>query len=260
MADLRQADLRVALDVVESIGAVEGPDPFPLPALAELQRVLDADVAAGYVETTIDDACGGYALATRPQPTWMFAALEEVGAQDPTHAIHGHPTTEPVTISDFLTVRQLRRLALFSLVCGPLGVADSMRLYLPAPPGVARFFFFDRSSGAFPARARALLRVLGPHLAQGRARKGALGSPAPAALTPRETEILRWVAAGSTNAEVARQLWVTEHTVRKHLENVYAKLGVHTRTAAVAAVSGYPGTRTSRSARTSRSRVTPPPG
>ena len=53
-------------------------------------------------------------------------------------------------------------------------------------------------------------------------------------LTQRESEILRWVASGATNAEVARQLWVTEHTVRKHLENIYGKLEVHTRTAAIA--------------------------
>ena len=234
MTDLRRSDLRVALDVVHSIAAMEGPDPFPLPALKELQRVLDADVAAGYVETKLNNTCGGYQLTTRHQPAWMFAALEEVGTQDPTHQIHCHASTEPVTISEFLTLRQLRRLALFDLVCAPLGVADSMRFYLPAPPGVARFFFFDRSSRAFPARARALLRVLGPHLAQARARKGELVSSSAGVLTPRESEILRWVASGATNAEIARQLWVTEHTVRKHLENVYEKLGVHTRTAAVA--------------------------
>jgi DNA-binding CsgD family transcriptional regulator len=52
-------------------------------------------------------------------------------------------------------------------------------------------------------------------------------------LTPRETEILAWVAHGKTNPEIARILWIAPTTVRKHLENVYAKLGVHTRTAAV---------------------------
>ena len=52
-------------------------------------------------------------------------------------------------------------------------------------------------------------------------------------LTPREREILGLVAEGSTNAEVAERLWVSPGTVRKHLDNVYAKLGVHTRTAAV---------------------------
>lgn len=57
-------------------------------------------------------------------------------------------------------------------------------------------------------------------------------------LTPREREILDLVAEGRTNAEIAERLWVSPVTVRKHLENVYAKLGVHTRTAAVALIGG----------------------
>ena len=55
-------------------------------------------------------------------------------------------------------------------------------------------------------------------------------------LTPREREILDLVAEGKTNAEIADHLWVSRGTVRKHLDNVYAKLGVHTRTAAAALV------------------------
>ena len=53
-------------------------------------------------------------------------------------------------------------------------------------------------------------------------------------LTPREREVLAWVARGKTNAEIARLLWLSPSTVGKHLENVYGKLGVSTRTAAVA--------------------------
>jgi RNA polymerase sigma factor (sigma-70 family) len=55
-------------------------------------------------------------------------------------------------------------------------------------------------------------------------------------LTPREREILDLVAQGRTNAEIAQALWVSPGTVRRHLENVFAKLGVHTRTAAAAFV------------------------
>jgi DNA-binding CsgD family transcriptional regulator len=57
-------------------------------------------------------------------------------------------------------------------------------------------------------------------------------------LTARESQVLSWVARGKTNPEVAEILWVSPTTVRKHLENVYAKLGVHTRTAAVARFLG----------------------
>ena len=53
-------------------------------------------------------------------------------------------------------------------------------------------------------------------------------------LTAREREILDLVAEGRTNAEIAERLWISRGTVRKHLDHIYAKLGVHTRTAAVA--------------------------
>jgi DNA-binding CsgD family transcriptional regulator len=49
-----------------------------------------------------------------------------------------------------------------------------------------------------------------------------------------EQQILAWVARGKTNPEIAEILWITPSTLRKHLENVYAKLGVRTRTAAAA--------------------------
>ena len=51
-------------------------------------------------------------------------------------------------------------------------------------------------------------------------------------LTERELEILQLVAAGSTNSEVARSLWVTEATVKFHLRNLYRKLDVANRTEA----------------------------
>jgi len=51
-------------------------------------------------------------------------------------------------------------------------------------------------------------------------------------LTRREVEILRLVADGHSNAQLARMLWVTEQTVKFHLSNIYRKLGVANRTQA----------------------------
>jgi DNA-binding NarL/FixJ family response regulator len=52
------------------------------------------------------------------------------------------------------------------------------------------------------------------------------------ALTDRELEVLRLVAAGASNGRIAAQLWITEQTVKFHLSNVYRKLGVSNRTEA----------------------------
>ena len=58
-----------------------------------------------------------------------------------------------------------------------------------------------------------------------------------AALTPRETEVLSWVAKGKTNRDVADILGMSPRTVNKHLEHVFEKLGVETRAAAAALAS-----------------------
>lgn len=57
-------------------------------------------------------------------------------------------------------------------------------------------------------------------------------------LTPREREILDRVAAGRTNADIALELEIASATVAKHLEHVYEKLGVRSRTAAAATLAG----------------------
>ena len=61
-----------------------------------------------------------------------------------------------------------------------------------------------------------------------------IGSRQPAShgLTPRELEVLRLVAAGSSNRQIAQQLVISEHTVARHLQNIFVKLDVSSRTAA----------------------------
>jgi DNA-binding CsgD family transcriptional regulator len=72
-------------------------------------------------------------------------------------------------------------------------------------------------------------------------RDGALASSrlTHAALTPRETEVLSWLAKGKTNRDIADILGMSPRTVNKHLEHIFEKLGVETRAAAAALASGH---------------------
>jgi DNA-binding NarL/FixJ family response regulator len=59
-------------------------------------------------------------------------------------------------------------------------------------------------------------------------------SDRPAGLTAREAEVLRLIAAGNSNRDVAGTLVLSQHTVARHVQNIYAKLGVSSRAAATA--------------------------
>jgi DNA-binding NarL/FixJ family response regulator len=74
-------------------------------------------------------------------------------------------------------------------------------------------------------------------LSQQSAADGQPSRLATAALTPRETEVLSWVAKGKTNRDVGEILGMSPRTVNKHLERVFEKLGVETRAAAAALAS-----------------------
>jgi len=74
-------------------------------------------------------------------------------------------------------------------------------------------------------------RLIG-EFARQRPHSGA-GSAALAALTPRETQVLRLVAEGLSNSEIAARLVVTEETVKTHVSRVLSKLGLRDRTQAV---------------------------
>jgi len=87
------------------------------------------------------------------------------------------------------------------------------------------------------------LTPLGAALEVARARavlEGAAASPAPVSedrkggLTPREIEVLRLISNGLNNQAIAERLFISEHTVHRHVANTLTKLNVSSRSAAVA--------------------------
>ncbi len=143
-------------------------------------------------------------------------------------------------ISDFYSARQWHSTGMYHDVVHPDGIEHELLLCLPGPgwtagpgPGrTLRLVFFRGPGPDFSERDRALLTLLRPHLHQAYldAEYHRRGTPQ---LTRRQWELLRLVAAGHTNAQIARRLGVSEGTVRKHLENIYGRLHVSSRTAAV---------------------------
>jgi DNA-binding CsgD family transcriptional regulator len=86
---------------------------------------------------------------------------------------------------------------------------------------------------------RDLAETLRPPLADLYRLSGMPAAPAGLArLTPREREVLEWVAAAKTNRDIAAIVGARPRTIEKHLERIYEKLGVENRTAAAMRARG----------------------
>ena len=126
-----------------------------------------------------------------------------------------------------------------AIIYRPQGLEHELQLCLPeprrGPPGLGGPCGCSSIRGPgpdFSERDRALLTLLRPHLHQAYLDAERRRHPVPQ-LTPRQKDLLHLVAAGHTNAQIARRLGMSEGTVRTHLENIYGRLQVSSRTAAV---------------------------
>jgi DNA-binding CsgD family transcriptional regulator len=355
MERLTQGDLRRLLEGLRELYASTDLETLPARILSALPKVVPADMTS-YNEVN----------SKRGRVTGDIAPLSGGDAQAVLRrfAVHmrEHPVLQHVErtgdgaarrISDFLSQRQFRRLALYREFYRPLGIEHQIAISLADRPALVIGIAFNRGRPDFSERERLLLDLLRPHVAQayqnaqavtalrrradlpggdggapgligldreGRPRSctpqarrfldayfrprrrraderlpedlqrwvdrerarltddsdappprpplvveqgarrlivrllaeplgdqhvllleerrttvapagaGALGESL--GLTPREAEVLHWVAQGKTNAEVATILALSPLTVRTHLEHVFEKLGVETRTAA----------------------------
>lgn len=134
-------------------------------------------------------------------------------------------------LSDATSMRRFRRFALYGEFFGPAAIGHQLTLGFSGSPRRLVGLWANRARRDFSENELLLAELLRPKLQA--AEIAATRASARTLLTPREREVLDLVAAGATNAAVAEALIVSPGTVKKHLDNIYAKLGVGSRAGAV---------------------------
>ena len=249
-ADRHEAMLDFLLEAVSD----QGTTPFPAHVLAGMRRVVRCETVS-YREWSPQELLELSLAADEPEAiTRVWPGYRHVRHDDPLPggARNGSPLPDrewlgqALMISDFISDREFRCGGLYAEMCKPFGVRAVMKVYLPTGGATATQFVFDTTRNRFTDTDRLALQRLIPYLVQLRrnahVRKtyAALIDSTAAArtglqrLTPRERVVLARAAAGETNAVIAQALFVSPGTVRKHLEHIYNKLDVRTRTEAAA--------------------------
>jgi DNA-binding CsgD family transcriptional regulator len=241
MDALRSREVAQLVAFVHDAAELESGVPFASELVHRLGALVPAAEIVTYCELDWEGRRVGYEA---DQVAWARDPAVEEGYWE---LKHEHALCEyfahtgdlrPRRMSDVLPSREWRSRELYNLVFRPYQYELEVRIP-SARPGYTRTFLFHAQKRDFAARDRLVLELLRPHLARIVDRNERRAAPAPdLPLTRREREILEWVERGKTNAEIAEILWLSPSTVRKHLENIYGKLGVRTRTAAVARLHG----------------------
>jgi DNA-binding CsgD family transcriptional regulator len=244
-----ERDLRTLLGIV-SDGRTDLPaDGLPPSLLTDLMSLIRCDAVTF---TGVDSGRQQEWFSQDVPPAGVGAAADDgqraVDQQHWDHYWDFAPACYPdrtgdlraiLKISDFYSARQWHSSGTYGDHYRPAGLEHELQLCLPAErgpaagPGRTVRLFFTRGPGPdFSERDRALLTLLRPHLHHAYLDAERRRRPVPR-LTPRHWELLRLLAAGHTNTQIARRLGISEGTVRAHLENIYGRLQVSSRAAAV---------------------------
>ena len=243
-----ERDLRTLLGIVQDTRDDLPDAGLPMSLLTELTGQIRCDnlslLDAGGVPEKIPPwsrGCRKSRRSTCPEstrwPPWGVTGASSAGIP----ACSGD-LRSATRLSDFYSARQWHSTIAYTDAFRHVGIGEHvLQLCLPGPLGPAawpycggaQMLIFRGPGPDFSERDRDLLALLQPHLNQAyldaeRRRR----SPPP--LTPRQRELMRLIAAGHTNAKIARQLGITEGTVRSHLQDIYTRLQVSNRAAAVA--------------------------
>jgi DNA-binding CsgD family transcriptional regulator len=255
MSTLRRIDLHAGLRLVGGIaeaclgdpGAFAAAGVAALPGLvaSELTTLSVCDLASAH-RSVVGNPGASLSAADR-------AAFDRHFHEHPLVRFHALVRGQGAhRISDCMSLTRFRRTSLYADYYRRIGIDHAVALPMHVDRGTLVSFVLNRRGRDFSDRECELLDLVGAQLTllfrraaattaglasiAGPAAPGASGETARTHLvpmTPREREVLQWVGTGKTDRDIAELLGCSPRTVQKHLEHVYTKLGVETRTAAV---------------------------
>ncbi|MFC5720171.1 response regulator transcription factor [Streptomyces gamaensis] len=242
MAQLQIRDYERILDLVQAV-LHEGDPDSAWHLTAERLHAAVGCVSVILARLPSDGLPG---VADGWSPYWLGPDVGELIAR---RMEQGHPmvpyllagNTDPVRVTDLCD--DWRQAPWYTEARDLCGTTQQIALPLPGgPPGHRALSFgrvgdFHDRDVEFLRRVQPLLVTMDSHLRElSRLRAAVAAAPTPDdhGLTPRETTVLGLLAEGLTTQAIGRRLGISPHTVNRHLEKVYRKLGANNRVTAVA--------------------------
>jgi DNA-binding CsgD family transcriptional regulator len=272
VSELTSRDFRKVLDLIYAINEDPSGTLVAGAVLSEMRRVIGCQTVS---YNQVEHATWRL-LNTVYASSLLSGEAAETVAPGLQAAVTGHPASgayrrgrlspsSAVALSDIVDRRVWRRTRLYTDFYRAWGTEDELLALVSSTRRRATVLSVSRDRVGFSRRDRAITDLLVPHFRQALARRERLAALASAArnayrqgerveeavarmqgLTPRERDVITYLAGGATDREIAHALAVGIRTVHKHLEQIYRKLGLTNRTSVIAAVhraTGTPGDR-----------------
>lgn len=245
---LSTRDLTNFHHAILAVHGAASPHSFGTHLLQALRLIVPGDIRVADFSGVRNDSHAGTAYDPgHAIPAEVNAAVHRHLADNP---LYRRRNTQATSISDLLDRRAWHRTALHGEAYGKVGQEDGLGLDIDLGAGGMLTLNVTRSRRGYAAAERVSLGLLGAHVqahwhrlqAEQRWRHAlARDTPSPLhALSLRERDVLGWVAGGKTNATIAHLLGVRPGTVKRHLENIYRKLGLSGRSHAASLLALAP--------------------
>lgn len=264
-------DYAAVLAMLDRAAAARDRQEFGRVVCEALVEVFAPCVSVSYTESSDDASRAAAVIIPEPGAEWFAtyqAVYEAHMTQNPVFAravAGGGVLEEPTAWTDVDPEGAFHTTALYQDFYAPNGIRSQIAVTVPVEHGGVAGLAVNRAGEAFTARERSILATAAPLL--GWAHRHVIERAAPlvrpagvefgepwlpgtdaavamrrrlraAGLTQRQTDVVLHVASGATNRQIARALGISPETVRKHLENAYATLGVSNRVAAASVALG----------------------